>query len=59
MQLGTSWDAVGVASFSGSDNGQFLIFGGGDVGARIGGGDVGARIRVVQRYVGPSGPIIV
>ena len=50
MQLGTSWDAVGVASFSGSDNGQFLIFGG---------GDVGARIRVVQRYVGPSGPIIV
>ncbi len=46
---GNSWDAVGVSSFGGSDNGQFLIFG----------GDVGARIRVVQRYAGPSGPTLV
>ena len=49
MQLGPTWDAVGVSSFGGSDNGQFVIAG----------GDVGARFRVVLRQAGPGGPYIV
>ena len=28
MQLGPNWDAVGVSSYGGSDNGQFSIYGG-------------------------------